>query len=101
MKKREKLRGQKPSNKLVGFAVVIIVAALVFAVSSMSRSLEGRNNRDSAKIEQLRNEIEQEKERAEQLEAYEKYVNTKQFVEEIARDKMGLIYPDEKIFKEE
>lgn len=101
LKRREKLRGQKPSNKIVGFAVVIIVIALVFIMNSMGKEVENRNNRDDAQIEQLRNEIEQEKERSRQLEAYEKYVNTKQFVEEIAREKLGLIYPDEKIFKEE
>lgn len=101
MKRREKLPGQRPSNKIVGLAVVIIVIALVFIINSMGKEVENRNNQDNAKIEQLQNEIEQEKERSKQLEAYEKYVNTKQFVEEIARDKLGLIYPDEKIFKEE
>lgn len=100
MKRREKLRGQKPSNKIVGFAVVIIVVALVFFMNSMGKEAENRNNEDSA-IEQLKKEIEQEKERGRQLAEYEKYVNTKQFVEEIAREKLGLIYPDEKVFKSE
>lgn len=101
LKRREKLRGQKPSNKIVGFAVVIIVVALVFFMNSMGKEAENRNNEDSARIEQLKKEIEQEKERSRQLAEYEKYVNTKQFVEEIAREKLGLIYPDEKVFKSE
>lgn len=101
MKRREKLRVQKPSNKIVGFAVVIIVAALVFLMNSMGKEAENRNSEDSARIEQLQNEIAREQERSKQLEEYEKYVNTKQFVEEIAREKLGLIYPDEKVFKSE
>lgn len=67
----------------------------------MGKEAENRNNEDSARIEQLKKEIEQEKERSRQLAEYEKYVNTKQFVEEIAREKLGLIYPDEKVFKSE
>lgn len=67
----------------------------------MGKEAENRNNEDSARIEQLKKEIEQEKERGRQLAEYEKYVNTKQFVEEIAREKLGLIYPDEKVFKSE
>lgn len=101
LKRREKLRVQKPSNKIVGFAVVIIVAALVFLMNSMGKEAENRNSEDSARIEQLQNEIAREQERSKQLEEYEKYVNTKQFVEEIAREKLGLIYPDEKVFKSE
>lgn len=101
MKRREKLRVQKPSNKIVGFAVVIIVVALVFLMNSMGKEAENRNSEDSARIEQLQNEIAREQERSKQLEEYEKYVNTKQFVEEIAREKLGLIYPDEKVFKSE
>lgn len=101
LKRREKLRVQKPSNKIVGFAVVIIVVALVFLMNSMGKEAENRNSEDSARIEQLQNEIAREQERSKQLEEYEKYVNTKQFVEEIAREKLGLIYPDEKVFKSE
>lgn len=99
--RKEKLQGRRPSNKLVGLAVIVMVAALVLAINAGSRETKAKNDRDSAKIEQLENEIEQEKQRSEQLEEYAKYVNTKQFVEEVARDKLGLIYPDEKVFKNE
>ena len=37
--------------------------------------------------------------RTEELNEYKKYVQTKKFAEEIAKDKFGLIYPDEIIFK--
>lgn len=101
MQRREKLQGQKPSNKIVGIAVVMIVSALVFVLRSMGNEIRDRNAQDRAKIIQLQKELEYERERSEQLEAYAKYVNTKQFVEEIAREKLGLIYPDEKVFKNE
>ena len=35
------------------------------------------------------------------FEEYKKYVKTKKFVEEIAKNKFGLLYPDEIIFRSE
>lgn len=81
--------------------MVVIVIALVLFFNSRSKVIQAKNSEDADRIEQLESQIEAESARAEELEEYGKYVNTKQFVEEIARDKLGLIYPDEIIFKEE
>ena len=48
---------------------------------------------------QLQEQVDEEKQRTEELNEYKKYVQTKKFAEEIAKDKFGLIYPDEIIFK--
>ena len=40
-------------------------------------------------------------ERKAELEEYEKYVQTKKYVEEVAREKLGLVYENEIIFKPE
>ena len=45
--------------------------------------------------------IEGDEKEIENLETYSKYVNTKQFVELMARNKLGLVYPNEVIFKNE
>ena len=37
--------------------------------------------------------------RAEELKEYEKYVKTDEYVEEVAREKLGLVYKDEIIFE--
>lgn len=89
----------KRSNKLVGFAIVVMVIALVCIFNARSRQIKAQNAEDTAKIQKLQQEIEAEQARAESLDEYEKYVNTKQFVEDIARKKLGLLYPDEKVFK--
>ena len=52
-------------------------------------------------LEQLKDQIAQEEARGEELENYSKYINTKQFVEQVAREKLGLVYPGEIIFKGE
>lgn len=53
------------------------------------------------RIEELQAQIEEEKKRAEEIKEYEKYVQTKKFAEEVAKEKLGLVYEDEIIFKAE
>jgi cell division protein FtsB len=65
------------------------------------KSLEKKNAAYEATINQLQTEIEQQQSRADELEEYKKYIQTKKFVEEMAKDKFGLIYPDELVFKPE
>ena len=99
MKKVKRIKARKRSNKLVGFAVVVMVTVLVVVINARGNQIKAENQRDAAKIEQLREQIEDEKERSESLDEYAKYVNTKQFVEDVASKKLGLLYPDEKVFK--
>ena len=51
--------------------------------------------------EQLQAQLEEEKERAEELEEYRIYVKTKQYAEEVAKEKLGLVNPDEILLKPE
>ena len=45
--------------------------------------------------------MEAENQRALEIEEYGKYTQTKKYVEEVAKDKLGLVYEDEIIFKSE
>ena len=46
-------------------------------------------------------QILEEEERANEIEEYRKYTQTKGFVEEVAKDKLGLVYEGEILFKSE
>ena len=61
--------------------------------------LEEKNADYQAQITELQSKIDDENKRSDELSEYEKYVKTKKFVEEIAKNKFGLIYPDELVFK--
>ena len=43
--------------------------------------------------------MEAEEERARELEEYKIYVKTKQYAEEVAKEKLGLVNPDEILLK--
>ena len=49
----------------------------------------------------LKEQIEAEKERSEEIAEYEKYTQTKKYIEDIAKEKLGLVYEGEIIFKDE
>ena len=48
----------------------------------------------------LMEQIEQEKVREKEIEEYEKYTQTKKYIEEVAKDKLGLVHDNEIIYRE-
>ena len=46
-------------------------------------------------------QIEEQDKRTEELDEYKVHVKTKQFAEEVAKEKFGLIYPNELVLKPE
>ena len=66
-----------------------------------SNGLKEKNRVYTAQVEELNAQIESEQQRTEEIEAMEEYKNTKEYVEEIAKDKLGLVYDDEILFKPE
>lgn len=51
------------------------------------------------KEQQLEAQLRDEEERTKKLEEYKVYVKTKQFAEEVAKEKLGLVNPDEILLK--
>lgn len=47
----------------------------------------------------LRNSLAKEEARAAELEEYRVYVQTKQYIEKVAKEKLGLVNKDEILFK--
>ena len=85
----ERLKKQRRST-LAGMIIAIIVVVA---------GLEEKNADYQAQITELQSQIDDENKRSDELSEYEKYVKTKKFVDEIAKNKFGLIYPDELVFK--
>ena len=78
-------------------------SVLMMLVVVAVKSVELREKRATylAREEQLMQEIEAEQERTEDIEEYQKYTQTKKYVEEVAKEKLGLVYEGEIIFKDE
>lgn len=85
-------------SMMIAMAVVILLLAVV-AVSSMrlSSELKVKEKRRAELEQQIRNEIE----RSREIEEYEKYVQTDQYKERAARDKLGMVKDGEIVFEDE
>lgn len=82
---------------VIGCIVSILLAWLVMQSNSMEAQLAGYN----AKAEALEEEIELEKARTEEIEELKAYMETDEYVEDAAREKLGLVKDNEIVFEEE
>ena len=92
---------KKSQNRLSVFMAILVMLVILGAVGIRGIFLKNRLQEYDEKIEELQSSIAQEQRRAEEIEEYSKYVETNEFVEEYARDKLGLVREDEIIFKDE
>lgn len=83
------------------FLVSVVVLMIVVAV--WVRSMEMRKRLDAYEVKeaQLQEQLAEEEARKLEIEEYRKYTKTKKFAEEVAKEKLGLVYEDEILFLEE
>lgn len=82
---------------LIVSGVVVAVVAIFFIFGR--QNLVAKNNEYEAHKQRLEEQIEQQQQVQQDLQERAKYVQTKKYIEEIAKSKLGLVYPDEIIFK--
>ena len=86
-------------NNPGALAVLTVVLILLCVLTVHTRSLRAADVDYAAKVQALSAEVEEESKRAEELEEYQVYVQTKQYIEQVAREKLGLVNPNESIVK--
>ena len=87
-------------NKTGMLLVTTVVIMMLIVVTIKSVELRDKRASYAVKEEALMQAIEAEEARAEEIAEYEKYTQTKKYVEEIAKEKLGLVYEGEIIFKD-
>ena len=95
------LTQDRRQNNLRMFLAVLVVVILMVAVSVNGMSLNRRLAENRRRAVQLKQEIHTEEQRAADIEEYRRYTSTDAYIEEVAREKLGLIYEGETVFKEE
>ena len=99
MIKRKVVFRKKRQNRLGMFLVTIVVLMLLVVVSINSVGLRQKKESYLEREQALQEQIDAEEERAEQIEEYRKYTQTKKYVEEVAKEKLGLVNEGEVIYK--
>ena len=83
------------------FLVILVIGLLMVTVSFRGVSLMEKRDALQSRIDTLEAQIAEQEERSEQIEQYDKYTKTRGYIEEIAKSRLGLVYPGEIIFKAE
>lgn len=102
MKVRGKTRRRKKdkwSNRLAIVGITLVVISLGVVVNLKSTSMKKKDLEYQLREQTLKQQVEKEENRAKELEEYRIYVQTKQYIEEVAKQKLGLVKPDEILLK--
>lgn len=95
---RHKSKGkQNHRRSMLSIGAVLVLLVVVAMIGSVS--LQAKNKEYMAQEEELNTQIEEEKARAEEIEELEEHMGTQEYIEQIAKDKLGLIYEDEILFR--
>lgn len=100
MKVRRKTKKKdRWGNRLAIVGITLVVASLALVVNVKSTSMKKKDLEYQEREAALIKQVEQEENRANELEEYRIYVQTKQYIEEVAKQKLGLVKPDEILLK--
>lgn len=101
MARRTVAHRKRRQNRLSMFLVTLVVVMIIAVVSISSAKLKEKNQTQQQTITQLSEQIADEEKRSEEIEEYRKYTQTKKYAEDVAKEKLGLVYEGEIIFREE
>ena len=103
MKKSKKRKSQrKIANNYLGMAAItIVVLILLVGLTVQSTNLKARIAVYDAKAAALQQSIEDEQERTKEIDEQKEYMQTDEYIAEVARDKLGLVKGNEIVFEEE
>ena len=79
--------------------ITLVVFSLGVVVNVKSASMKKKDLEYQEREAFLQQQYDQEANRAEELKEYQVYVQTKQYIEEVAKQKLGLVKPDEILLK--
>ena len=103
MKKSKKKNNKKRiANNYLGMAAIAIVVLLLLGnLTYQSENLKARIAVYDAKAAALQESIENEQERTKEIDEQKEYMQTDEYIAEVARDKLGLVKGNEIVFEEE
>ena len=87
---------QRHKRSMLAVSSVIVMLMVVVSVNSVT--LRAQEQEYQTQMSDLETQIEEEKTRTEEIDDLEEYVGTDEYVEDVAKDKLGLIHENEIIF---
>ena len=96
-RRRQCRRSQDHKRSVLAISAVVLL--LTVMVSANSMTLKAKNREYQAQETELKEQIQAEKDRSKEIKELDKYVGTDKYVEDVAKEKLGLVHNNEIIFK--
>ena len=97
-KKRKSTR--RDDNRVGKICIGVILVAFVAVMTVQINKVYQKDQEKIAQEQELRQQLEYELLRQEELEEYQEYIESNEYVEDIAESKLGLLYENQIIFRE-
>lgn len=98
-RKSKRKRHERLGNRFALIGITFVVGSMALVVNTRSAELEEKNLAYQVREENLLAQLEREQERAEKLNEERAYVQEEQYIEKMAKEKLGLVNPDEILLK--
>ena len=96
-RRRQKKRVQRHKRRVLAISSVILLLLVMVSINGIT--LRAKEKSYVAQETELKKQIKEEKNRASKIDELEDYVGTDEYVEDVAREKLGLVHEGEIIFK--
>lgn len=93
-------RRRRKQNRVAMLCIMVVMCVLLAVICVMNAGLRQKIKANNEMIAGLETEIEEEQGRTEKIEEERSYMDSEEYVEKIAHEKIGLVYDNETIFKE-
>lgn len=85
-----------------GIGIIAFVVLILFGIITYNKvDLENQYSLNKNRINELKVQIDNQKDRKEEIKEYKAYVQTPGYVKDVARNKLGLVDKDDVIFTPE
>ena len=96
-KKKKKVGYNSLGMIAIALVVLVLLGGLMLEINDLKERLTGYD----AKAATLQQQIEDEQTRTEEIDKLKKYMETDEYAEEVAREKLGLVKDNETVFKKQ
>ena len=94
---KEKVRKKSRTTE---FSITIVLCCLVAVLTVKGISLQQKVNANASRLSSLDSQIEEEKQHTDDITALKEYMQTDEYIEKTAREKLGMVKDNEILFKE-
>lgn len=88
-------------NKIAMIGITLVVCMMLVVLFIEGQSVKEKIAANNERQQELTEQIEDEQERTEEIEDMQDYMQSDEYTEKIAKEKIGLVKENEIIFKEE